>query len=189
MSSGWSLAVVGSCVVLSPSARTAAPKYPVHGVHVLQTKYLMFMDAGHACATELKPGEMPVFREHMSKFFLTHWPYATATEVHGMLDKAMHLYMGTATDPLRIVRGGVFGGQRAHIECVAKAYNTALAQTLSDGYLGTEENILAMIFERFAELFHGFDNNSMGNHGDNCAAFQKNILEVKTRRENGQPLE
>ncbi|KAA0163258.1 hypothetical protein FNF27_07963 [Cafeteria roenbergensis] len=144
-----------------------------------QTKRLMFMDAGHFCATELKPGKMPVFDRHMDKFFLTHWPYGTATEVHGMTDKAMHLYMGAEQDPMRIVRGGVFGGERAYIECVAKAYNRALAQTLRDGYLGTEENIFAMIFERFPALFHGFDNNSLGNHGDNCAAFAKNQLEVR----------
>lgn len=144
------------------------------------TKYVMFMDAGHYCAVGLEPNKMPVYERHMSKaFFLTHWPYATATEVHGMLDKAMHLYMGTAKDPLRIVRGGVFGGTRAYIECVAKVYNVALAQTLRDGYLGTEENIFAMIFKRFPELFAGFDNNSLGNHGDNCASFQKNEMEVQ----------
>jgi hypothetical protein len=147
-----------------------------------QTKYLLFVDAGHFCATGIRPGQMPVFEDHMSKFFLTHWPYATATEVHGMLDKAMHMYMGTAQDPLRIVRGGVFGGQRAYIECVAKVFNIALAQTLRDGYLGTEENILAMIYQRFPALFKGFDNNSLGNHGDNCAAFQKNEMVVKEQR-------
>jgi len=146
----------------------------------------MFMDAGHYCAVGLKPGEMPVFHSHMDKFFLTHWPYGTTTEVHGMLDKAMHLYMGTAQDPLRIVRGGVFGGERAFIECVAKVYNTALAQTLRDGYLGTEENIFAMIYQRFPDLFHGFDNNSLGNHGDNCAAFQANEIEVKKLRQAGK---
>jgi len=33
-------------------------------------------------------------------------------------------------------------------------------------------------FARFPHLFGGhFDNNSLGNHGDNCASFQKNLME------------
>jgi hypothetical protein len=108
--------------------------------------------------------------------FVTHWPYGTTTEVHGLTDKAMHVYIGTAEDPLRIVRGGIFGGQLPHIECVVKAYVIALHQTLSDGYVGTEECIWAIIFARFPYLFAGFDNNSLGNHGDNCASFQKNNM-------------
>jgi hypothetical protein len=39
-----------------------------------------------------------------------------------MCDKAMHEYVGTQDDPLRIVRGGVFGGTPAQIEVVAKVY-------------------------------------------------------------------
>jgi hypothetical protein len=121
-----------------------------------------------------------MYRRHMSQgFFNTHWPYGTNTEVHGMTDKAMHLYIGTQDDPLIIVRGGIFGGTLPYIECVLKAYIIALHRTLSDGYLGTEECVWAMIFARFPHLFAGFDNNSLGNHGDNCASFQKNNMEAE----------
>jgi hypothetical protein len=41
-------------------------------------------------------------------------------QVHGLTDKAMHLYMAQEEDPLRIVRGGIFGGQLPHIECVTR---------------------------------------------------------------------
>ena len=95
-----------------------------------------------------------------------------------MTDKAMHLYIGTNDDPLLIVRGGIFGGQLPHIECVLKAYVIALHQTVVDGYMGTEECIWAMIFARFPHLFDGFDNNSLGNHGDNCASFQASTMEA-----------
>lgn len=121
---------------------------------------------------------MSMYRRHMSEALLvTHWPYGTTTEVHGMTDKAMHLYIGTADDPLIIVRGGIFGGTLPYIECALKAYMIALHQSLADGYMGTEECIWAMIFARFPHLFAGFDNNSLGNHGDNCASFQKNTME------------
>ena len=86
-------------------------------------------------------------------------------------------YIGTADDPLQIVRGGIFGGQLPHIDCVLKAYIIAMHQTLTDGYLGTEECVWAIIFARFPHLFAPFDNNSLGNHGDNCASFQKNVME------------
>lgn len=155
--------------------RDAARLNPFH------TKYLMWMDAGHACAGELRPQHMDLYERHMEKFLITHWPYGTTTEVHGMLDAAMHLYVGTTQDPLRIVRGGILGGQRPYIECVAKVYNVVLAQTLTDGYLGTEENILAILFARFPELFIGFDNNSRGGHGDNCASFAANVEEDRNK--------
>jgi hypothetical protein len=73
--------------------------------------------------------------------------------VHGLTDKAMHLYLAQAEDPLRIVRGGIFGGQLPHIECVLKAYVIAMHQTLADGYMGTEECIWAMVHKRFPHLF------------------------------------
>lgn len=141
-------------------------------------RYHMWMDAGHLCAGGLSPDHMNMYKRHMAKALLiTHWPYGTTTEVHGFTDKAMHMYIGTAEDPLQIVRGGIFGGELPHIECVLKAYMIALHQTLSDGYLGTEECIWAIIFARFPHLFAPFDNNSLGNHGDNCASFQKNNME------------
>ena len=147
-------------------------------LNVWGSRYHMWMDAGHLCAGALTPSKMNMYRKHMAKALLvTHWPYGTTTEVHGLTDKAMHLYLGTADDPLQIVRGGIFGGTLPYIECTLKAYMIALHQTLSDGYMGTEECIWAMIFARFPHLFAGFDNNSLGNHGDNCASFQKNNME------------
>lgn len=94
-----------------------------------KTKNFMFLDAGHMCATEIKPGEIPTYEEHFDKvridchelpasdryihvltslmqFMVTHWPYGTQTEVHGFTDKGMHMYMNTKSDPLQIVRGG-----------------------------------------------------------------------------------
>ena len=80
-------------------------------------------------------------------------------QVHGLADRAMHLYMAQAEDPLRIVRGGIFGGTLPFIECTLKAYVIALHQTLTDGYVGTEECIWAIIVKRFPHLFAPFDNN------------------------------
>ena len=125
------------------------------------TRYHLFMDAGHLCAGGTKPTGTNLWRKHMSQgMFVTHWPYGTTTEVHGLTDKAMHVYMAQQDDPLRIVRGGIFGGTLPYIECVTKAYIIALHQTMTDGYVGTEECIWAIIHKRLPHLFAGFDNNS-----------------------------
>ena len=67
----------------------------------------------------------------------------------------------------KIVRGGFFGGTPAYISAVAEAYNEVLAQSLADGYMGTEENILGATYYRFPELFNAHKNEG----GDNCAIF------------------
>lgn len=44
-----------------------------------------------------------LYRRHMAGgFFATHWPYGTQSEVHGLTDKAMHIYVATKVDPLRV---------------------------------------------------------------------------------------
>jgi hypothetical protein len=70
-------------------------------------RYHLWMDAGHLCAGDQNPtpAGTSFYRSHMaSGLFVTHWPYGTTTEVHGLTDKAMHLYMAQAEDPLEIVR-------------------------------------------------------------------------------------
>lgn len=32
-----------------------------------KTKNFLFLDAGHMCATEIKPGEIPTYEEHFDK--------------------------------------------------------------------------------------------------------------------------
>lgn len=154
-------------------------------------RYHMWMDAGHLCAGEQNPTPegTSMYRRHMAEgMFVTHWPYGTTTEVHGLADKAMHLYLGTAEDPLRIVRGGIFGGTLPFIECTLRAYMIALHQTLTDGYVGTEECIWAMVHARFPHLFKSFDNNSLGGHGDNCASFTASSTEERETKQGVKAL-
>jgi hypothetical protein len=145
-------------------------------------RYHMWMDAGHLCAGQQNPtpAGTSLYRRHMAAgLFVTHWPYKSPddTEVHGFADQALHLYIGTTVDPLQIVRGGIFGGTLPDIECTLRAYMLALHQTLTDGYMGTEENIWAILLQRFPHLFNEFDNNSLGGHGDNCASFTASSME------------
>jgi hypothetical protein len=74
-----------------------------------------------------------------------------------MADKAMHMYLGTSKDPMMIVRGGVFGGTLPYIKCAARAYLRAMAETLGDGYLGTEARAYCphAVMSRSLYLFPG----------------------------------
>ena len=140
------------------------------------SRYHLWISPGHLCATEQNPSPAGTsfYRERMAKgLFVTHWPYGTTSEVHGFNDKALHLYMAQDEDPLQIVRSGIFGGDLPHIECVLKAFTIVMHQTLTDGYLGRAENIWTIVHRRFPHLFSSFDNDSLGNHGDNCAAFMQ----------------
>jgi len=146
------------------------------------SEQLLFIDAAHMCAGNLRPGKMPLFKRRMNEGFLvTSWPYGTGenSDVHGMPDRAMHVYMGTQQDPFKIVRGGLLGGRPNDIECFAKAYQLILWGTLQDGYMGTEENALALTAKWLPGLVSNFDNNSLGTHGDNCAAFEANERELR----------
>ena len=165
--------VMSKLIMLQQAART----------NPFGSRYHLWMDAGHLCAGGQRPEGTSMYRRHMSTgLLMTHWPYATDTEVHGFADKAMHIYMAQQDEPLQIVRGGIFGGQLPHIECVLKAYIIALHQTMMDGYVGTEECIWAILFRRLPHLFAPFDNNSMGSHGDNCASFSANNMEEEAIR-------
>ena len=48
-------------------------------------------------------------------------------------------------------------------------FDVILNETLTAGYMGTEENIIALLYYRFPELVHHFDNAE----GGNCAIFSK----------------
>jgi hypothetical protein len=139
------------------------------------TQYHMFFDAGHLCGPTLRPNSMNLLRKHMGRLMVTYFDYGAGLdgESHGMAQKAYRYYVGEPyNNPntwqnewcCNIVRGGIFGGTPAYIDAVADVYNEILAQSLADGYMGTEENILGITYYRFPQLF-----NARQNDQGNCA--------------------
>ncbi len=63
----------------------------------------------------------------------------------------------------------MFGGRREYLEVAGAVYDVILNATLSAGFMGTEENIISLLYYRFPELVHYFDNAS----GGNCAIFSQ----------------
>jgi hypothetical protein len=152
-------------------------RYAAH-LNPHKTQYLAFLDAGHLCGPYLQKSKTNLLRKYMGKMMVTYFDYGAGLhgESHGMAQKAYRTYVGPPFDNpetwadewcCRIVRGGLFGGTPAYIDAAAEAYNEILAQSLADGYMGTEENILGVTYYRFPDLFNAHKN--VG--GDNCAIF------------------
>jgi hypothetical protein len=59
--------------------------------------------------------------------------------------RAFDAYLGvgpTDATPLAIARGGIFGGTRPFLEAATVVYDVIAAETLGQGHMGTEENLL-----------------------------------------------
>ena len=73
-----------------------------------------------------------------------------------------------------MARGGLMGGTRPYLEVVSALFDYVLEDTLRNGYLGTEENILSIIVQNFPELVHQYDNKNKGN----CAVFKEFLVPI-----------
>ncbi|CAE7938710.1 unnamed protein product, partial [Symbiodinium sp. KB8] len=137
------------------------------------TDSFLFIDGGHLCnnPNSFSPGKhWDYFRtRYFDKLFITFFDYTPDNEVHGFEAKAYQKFIGTKNLPVKVGRGGVFGGTRGYLEAAAAVYEVILEQTLKEGYMGTEENILAIMDYRFPDLVHHYDNDE----GGNCAIFNE----------------
>jgi hypothetical protein len=79
-----------------------------------------------------------------SNFLFICFPYETESEIHGFNIEGMKKY-GDSAKIDRVARGGFFGGHRS---CISKAndlYYNLLSNSLSEGYMGTEESIFTLM--------------------------------------------
>lgn len=131
------------------------------------TDAFLWFDGGHLCndPSGLTPSNAEVFHRHFDKLLITYFEYEPWGEVHGFKDDPFREYINCQDPILLVGRGGVFGGTKEFLEVSAEVYSLALMQTLSDGYMGTEENIFSILYYRFPELVHAYENGM----GGNCA--------------------
>lgn len=79
-----------------------------------------------------------------SKFLFVCFPYHTDSEIHGFSLEGMKKY-SRSSEVNRVARGGFFGGHKNSIGKANSLYYDLLQNSLSEGYMGTEESIFTIM--------------------------------------------
>jgi len=89
--------------------------------------------------------------KHFNKFSFVAFPYDGKVEIHGFTYGPMCEYAGGEVD--KVCRGGIFGGPKNIIGKINELYYSILIDTLSKGYMGTEESLFTILLYKYPEFF------------------------------------
>jgi hypothetical protein len=109
--------------------------------------YMFWIDAG--ITNTIHPGYfthdkvLDKLPKYVDRFHFVCFPYETSTEIHGFEINGMNQYTNTKTN--RVARGGFFGGKKERINDMNSLYYMLLNDSLSKGYMGTEESIFTIM--------------------------------------------
>jgi hypothetical protein len=109
--------------------------------------YMFWIDAG--ITNTIHPGYfthdkvLDKLPKYTDRFHFVCFPYETTTEIHGFEINAMNNYTQTKTK--RVARGGFFGGKKERINDMNSLYYMLLNDSLSKGFMGTEESIFTIM--------------------------------------------
>jgi len=124
--------------------------FMLHDAKVLNpfdTNYFIWLDAGitntvyekyfteHNCLEKIIP--------FLKTFLFLSYPYEANSEIHGFNFKAINRF--SRQEVKYVCRGGLFGGHKDFISQANALYYTLLTQTLSEGYMGTEESVFSIM--------------------------------------------
>lgn len=132
------------------------------------TDAFLFVDAGHLCHNPQDTWwSVPQRFLASDKFFMSGFDYEPHGEIHGFAETAFRGFTRKTTGSVAVGRGGVLGGTLRALQLVDGVLDVISRETLSRGYMGTEESLFSILYYRWPELVHYVDN---GNRG-NCAPF------------------
>ena len=115
--------------------------------------------------------------KYFNKFSFVAFPYDGKVEIHGFTYSPMCMYANDTID--KVCRGGIFGGPKHLISKANEIYYNLLVDTLSAGYMGTEESIFTIMLYKHPELFQYFSIEMNGLLGTFFENLKNNILETK----------
>ena len=101
--------------------------------------------------------------KHIDKFTFVCFPYEANNEIHGFSYPSINNWAGD--DVKKVARGGLFGGPKETISQINGEYYNLLNETLSQGYMGTEESIFSIMIYKFPGLINYFEIESNGLFG------------------------
>jgi hypothetical protein len=126
--------------------------------------------------------------DKFDKFSFISFPYDGKTEIHGFEYNKMCEYSNSEVD--MVCRGGFFGGPKDSISELNSIYYNLLNETLSNGYMGTEESIFTIMTYKYPDLVQYFEIENNGLLGKFFEDSKNDSLEVKTKYSlpNGEPV-
>ena len=112
------------------------------------TDYLFWIDGG--ITNTIHPGYfthdkvIEKIENIVKKFLFVCFPYETNSEIHGFNIKGMEKF-ANSDKVNRVARGGFFGGHKEYISQANELYYGLLRDSLSEGFMGTEESIFTLM--------------------------------------------
>ena len=98
---------------------------------------------------------IPKLEKYFNKFSFVSFPYDGRVEIHGFEYGAMCSYSKSSVD--KVCRGGIFGGPKYLISEVNNLYYGLMNETLSKGFMGTEESLFTIMLYNYPELFQYYE--------------------------------
>ena len=93
--------------------------------------------------------------KYFNKFSFVCFPYDGKVEIHGFNYEEICKYSEGTVD--KVARGGIFGGPKHLISQINNIYYNLLNDSLSRGFMGTEESIFTIMTYKHPELIHYFE--------------------------------
>lgn len=149
------------------------------------SKYLFWIDAGltntvhqgyftHDKVLEKLPN-------YIDKFTFVCFPYQANNEIHGFSYPKINDWANN--DVKLVARGGFFGGPKHTISDINTIYYSLLKDTLSKGYMGTEESIFSIMVYKNSYSIDYFEIESNGLMGKFFEDLKNDTLQKKSQKQ------
>jgi hypothetical protein len=123
------------------------------------SEFLFWIDAG--LTNTVHPGYfthdkvLNNLSKYIDKFTFVCFPYDASNEIHGFSYPKINEW--AEDDVKKVARGGFFGGPKETISQMNGEYYNLLNDTLSSGYMGTEESIFSIMVYKLSEYINYFE--------------------------------
>ena len=146
------------------------------------SQFLFWIDAG--LTNTVHPGYftsdkvLDNLSKHIDKFTFVCFPYEANNEIHGFSYPSINNWAND--DVKKVARGGLFGGPKETISQINGEYYNLLNETLSQGYMGTEESIFSIMIYKLPEFVNYFEIESNGLFGKFFEDLKNDVLVKRT---------
>ena len=128
--------------------------------NVFSTRFFFWVDAGLDCPDKIFSAAClrAVYHNDDGDDNVRGWFFRLPAahedkEIHGFSVDAMQRFSRLPHRNERVMRGGFFGGSASAVQWFHREFSQVLNDTLRQGYMGTEESIFTVVWERNVEQF------------------------------------